>query len=163
MQILTCIVKCFNIIIMTHDFSQNISSFIDPVEEAPDNYEAAGRWWARQLLNPKFDNGGKDKTNLMSMQLSTLLASSKRAEIEPRVRDFSKALSEILRKKGTLMVSVDYHPDQILADAAKTAGIEVDDISTFPWKTEMIIYEESVLVSEGPGAEFVQVWPPVNK
>jgi len=148
---------------MKHEFRQDISSFIDPFGEAPNNYEAAGRWWARQLLDPKFDNGGKDKTNLMSIQLSTLLASSKRAEIEPRARDFSKALSEILRKKGTLMVSVDYHPDQILADAAKTAGIEVDDISTFPWKTEMIIYEESVLVSEGPGAEFVQVWPPVNK
>ncbi|MEI7674131.1 MAG: hypothetical protein WCI60_00130 [bacterium] len=163
MQILTFIVQYVNVIIMTQEYKQDTSSFIDPFEEAPDNYEAAGRWWARQLLNPKFDNGGKDKTNLMSMQISTLLASSKRTEIEPKIRDFSKALSELLIKRGVLMVSVDYHPDQILADAAKTAGIEVDDISTFPWKTEMIIYDESVLVSEGPGAEFVQIWPPVEE
>lgn len=119
--------------------------------------EIAANWWGDVICNPKFDNGDSGSTGGLGMMLA--LMNTKPVENETKQK-FIKELQERIIKqlqieidKGygrkQMIISVDYHPDQILNDCAIIAGINSNN---FPWKTTMWISTNVVCVRYGYSA-----------
>lgn len=132
------------------------------VEEATDAYQAAGRWWAHAVLEGSFDNGADDPLNQQAQNMARVMSKSAEPELEDKIGGFAKALEHLLRKDEIRSVGVDYHPAQVLRDAADLAGMPFNEMMTFPWKTNMWIENGVVRVSAGYGQPIEQVWPPVS-
>ncbi len=129
----------------------------------PGNIAAAAEWWSKAIYSPTFDNGDKSRNGDMASLLATLLSAS-----DPVTKDqaeaFKLALTELLMEKMQTCLSfsiyVDYHPDQILVDAATRAGIR--NTRCFPWKTYMSINSDRVEVSAGYGKPYETIWTKDN-
>ena len=101
----------------------------------------ATEWWADRVCAPRFDGLSEaergDPAN-DSYQFAEMLAAMSTVPIDEDQRGkFIAALQEELKAEGYkpyLGLSVDYHPCQELARAAKEAGVPSKN---FPWKTSM--------------------------
>lgn len=141
---------------------EEISSLLEPVSEASDEYEAVGRWWAHKVLDPEFNNGGTDEPNIMMKQMATMLAREQQPLVEGRIREFAVALADLLREREETSIYVDYHADPILMEAADIAGMEANDMLTFPIKTGTYIQDGIVTARAGYGSPAEQIWPPID-
>lgn len=123
--------------------------------------EFAAKWWADRVCckDVKFDNGDKSVNGVVVQCLASSLvkpASDKEKE------NFIIALTEGILDKQRDTLAVDYHPDDILRNAAHQSGISEHN---FPWKTVMFILPDDestgfkILVKEGYGAPQQQVYP----
>lgn len=132
--------------------------------------EAAAQWWADELRHGALlDNGDDNTTTLVSLLIV------KQEIPEDQIVHFQEVLAGLIRERlgpsaqeslergdpafGSYgrIISVDYHPDRILSEAADIAGIPVS-ISTFPWKTMMHVSVGSVTVAHGYGAPFESIY-----
>ena len=96
--------------------------------------EQIANWWADKICGRvKFDNGDDSETGFMTSMLATMLA---KPTTDEQREKFVKALSGRIEGKEYLMLSVDYHPDEILRESAEEAGISEGN---FPWKTYVIM------------------------
>jgi len=117
--------------------------------------ELAAKWWGDKLsCGFSHDNGD-------AMQ-SALANFGKDSRVRPdanQIESFRRALAKLITEKTSgerkrLRISVDYHPNEDLWEAGKTAGIVNLEL---PIKTNMIIQPGSVEVSEGYGAKFIEL------
>ena len=135
--------------------------------------------WGELLINPKFDALGADANRddpdgsmTAAQGLAAMLASQSKPspeQLEVFKAELKKLLSSKIRFENHTYIilddgcygykynlHVDYHPDLMLAMAAKTAGIS-DNV--FPWKTSLYFYDNHVALSYGYGAESVNFYP----
>lgn len=125
--------------------------------------ETAADWWIEQITGHKmnWDNGaqnaGSKEERDLGMRmflLGNLTANIARERItDDQVLAFRDSLIRQLREAHnnypTITLSVDYHPDRYLSEAAQEAGI---DDYVFPCKTTMWIKSDSIEVKLGYGA-----------
>ncbi len=112
--------------------------------------EKAVNWWAERVEQPTFDAGADSP----EMELAEAMANMLTIPVtENCIEKFKGELRDALKDKDYNPwqgIHTDYHPDPILFEAAKGAGINV---SNFPWKTSMYFKDDgSVQVSLGYGA-----------
>jgi len=101
---------------------------------------AAAEWWMKRISGPL----GKDQLQRFKNNLVMLL--SRKASIGFGV--------------DCITLDCDYAPCGILSDAGKDADIPT---ANFPWKVTMAVKPDKVLVSDGYGMPWVQVWPIEHK
>lgn len=122
--------------------------------------EKAVIWWADQVTKPTFnaltDEERKQPGN-RGMEFAEALASISVKPISQTQRAiFISTLRSTLKvnrlyNRWALILDVDYHPCEMLSNAAKFAGIPE---SNFPWKTTMWVMENGrVLVRLGYGGK----------
>lgn len=120
---------------------------------------AAANWWAEAIGSPTFDNGDAMSSMLGSMVGSRAPVGDSAGFAEALVAKVDERLGVMAGWDGVdepyLTLSVDYGPEQILAEAAQAAGV---GLRRFPWKTSMWIYSDHVTVSAGYQAQTVLVW-----
>ena len=112
----------------------------------------AAKWWADKLryVSPtNFDNGDNSKTGAYTMMLATVLALDSETSLES-IDLFEEKLANKIKEHveayGSLTLSVDYAPDDILSSIAYETNVCTNG---FPWKTTMWIREDDVSVSSG--------------
>jgi len=127
----------------------------------------AAQWWADQLLkaqaSPADRMGAEDDSPMRSAVALAMLGHMQaidRADDPSAIDRFRENLSAALLASRSHLsgtgFGVAYGPDDILADAAVSAGIKVG-MTTFPWKTVMWISPGSVRVSAGYAAAAVEL------
>lgn len=81
---------------------------------------------------------------------------SKNLHEDTRIRFRTKLRDTILdrREAGHLSLDCDYAPNRMLADCAREAGVKLNN---FPWKTNMEISGNTVMVSDGYGQPFERI------
>lgn len=124
--------------------------------------------WCKKLMDPVFDNGDKSDHGFLSMALATINIETAKTKIQnmaERIEVFKTALrDELLRvrdnpKDGEYFspwLDVDYHPCQLLADAAEKAGIPK---SQFSCKSSVAMFSDCVQVSFGYAATHIYYYP----
>ena len=124
--------------------------------------EVAAAWWANKLRNitpASFNNGDESSVGGMGMMMAFLLADKKSPDVD-KVDAFEKELVEKIVQEveefGSLYISCDYAPDNLLSELAYAHEIET---SCFPWKTSMWISKEEVKVSCGYARPAVTIYP----
>lgn len=124
--------------------------------------KVAAEWWANKLrhIGPKhFDNGDDSTTGGYAMMMATVLAMEDQASNEA-IKMFEKRLAEEIKEhvkeNGSMILSVDYAPDDVLGNIADECDIAPNG---FPWKTTMRIKEDRVSVSYGYGAPEKIIFP----
>ena len=139
-------------------------------EKEPDRriFERAAELWVRMLANPKYDNLGPNSPespdSIRQNTLASVLASRiPKNNTEDVLEKFRAILLENLTDENIQLrrrqsLHVDYHPDQILAEAANEAGLKME----FPWKTSMWITDAYISVRNGYAAESVYHYPLSN-
>lgn len=114
----------------------------------------ASKWWAEKIRHGcKLDNGENlnSKDGAMAFMIAKINQHEARKRITTEQIDkFEKELCLIieaaLKTKNFVWIGVDYHPCAILVAACKATGID-EDISLFPWKTNMHILLDKGSVS----------------
>ena len=127
--------------------------------------QAAAEWWANALKNPSFDNGESSAGGQPLAGLLALMGSPSHSD--ECLEAFTASLAERIEAELAsgrynsfgFRIGVDYHPDPMLAEAAAEAGLESNGLSTFPWKTCMLIENGIVEVSAGYGSPMKQIYP----
>ena len=119
--------------------------------------KAASKWWSEVVTNPEFDNGDTSLTGGMTMIMANQL---KEGVTQEQKEKFEEALFEVLKEKikedwDYFSFRSDYGPDGNLYKAFKRSGISEHNS---PWKTDMILKKEKVLVSYGYAAPFETIW-----
>lgn len=139
---------------------------LQTIQSAQTAGDAAAMWWTSILRDPKLDNG--DDSPMMAV-ITTLSKEHHPAQPEDGLELFFLHLSGYLNDKLGEMnpdsyevrygigLSVDYHPDQVLAECATVAGLRLG-ISDWPWKTHMTVKPDEVSVSYGYRAQPEVVW-----
>lgn len=115
----------------------------------------AAKWWGEKLRKfAPHDNGDQNTTSLFAGILADMMATP---ECEENVNRFIDMLSDAImaKDKDTINLDCDYAPCRILQEVAKDAGINQ---SNFPWKTNMIISGNKVLVSDGYGRPYERIF-----
>lgn len=111
----------------------------------------AVEWWSKAIEHPKFDNGDTSQQGGIASMLA-ILAHGGTPVTSEKGKMFSEALrSSLMHGLDGYCLSVDYHPEGQLADAAEVAGISTDLVS-WPWKTVMWFERDGVQVKQGYGA-----------
>jgi hypothetical protein len=130
--------------------------------------KAAAQWWADTLRQPQApiqeQMGAEDDSPMRSgagVLMGIMAQSLDRVNDDTAIDRFAAELETDLlanqmKYMGGYGFGTDYHPDRVLVDAAKRAGIKVG-MTTFPWKTIMWISPGSVTVSAGYGAQSVEI------
>lgn len=122
--------------------------------------------WKRALANPVYRNTRPEegfehvKNEILNAAIYDKLPKNNTSDVLDR---FGEALKPRLMnqyesphgKFWKTYLNVDYHPDQVLADAAKEAGLDMP----FPLKTNMGLTEADVSFSMGYGAPRVYHYP----
>lgn len=120
----------------------------------PQNVEVAVNWWASAIQSPKMDNG----TDILAI-FSVMLSKTNKEYSEEEINTFKDTLAtkviEELDQKRSCKLSVDYDPCKSLQEAGNKVGIKSFG---FPIKTNMIITEDNVIVSEGYMAPCKTIW-----
>ncbi len=127
-----------------------------------DYNKVAARWWADKLRNVEpgnFDNGDKSGAGSFAMLMYSMLAMSKQPATET-IDKFEERLAETIKEqveaRGSMTLSVDYGPDDILGSLAQESGVSTNG---FPWKTTMRIETNKVSVSAGYAAPVENIFP----
>lgn len=126
--------------------------------------EAAAEWWAAKMQQPfNQDNGTSNEPNggTMFMLMNLAGATAQKGITPAKVENFKAALIRSIvegTQNSRRVFGVDYHPDQILAEACEAAGIAT---GALPCKTHMWIDAATfkVTASFGYGAEAKIVYP----
>ena len=139
--------------------------------EIKEEIKVAAKWWADQLRqSPRHDNGDAFQSGL-----ATLLASQVGHPSEEQIARFERELAELLSVQDAFQgdswipsrpewasyarcIGCDYHPDRVISDALRKAGIESFSL-LLPFKTVMQINPGEVNVAYGYGAPFKTIWP----
>lgn len=149
----------------------------------PDNIiERAAELWTRFLRKPTFDNGDTTGRSAMASAMATVNAPT---HTEETLQAFKSALTDYLKfmrdhdgeeipedkrepadQYGRIRthyrfdtsLSVDYDPDEALHLAAIAAGI-TGSKTVFPWKTDVYLRSDSVMVSAGYRAQYAYHYP----
>ncbi len=129
--------------------------------------EAAAVWWVEAIQNPKFDNGSPEQGG--SPIASILAMLTHKPQDSSAVLAFKTNLAKRIESELAsgrhsmygLSIGVDYHPDEILAEAANAAEMSGTEMSVFPWKTHMRIDTKTgtINVSHGYRAPMRQIYP----
>ncbi len=121
---------------------------------------AAAKWWTDLLRKGAEWDNGDDRCNAFTSTLSSVFP--KAVPTETQLETFYEALKAnlktTLRSDGTTQVYVDYHAPDVLMDAATSAGINANGMTTFGCKTCMWITPHKVSVSQGYGAPEKTIW-----
>jgi hypothetical protein len=80
-----------------------------------------------------------------------------RSDLERKAGDFALILADLSRNDDTRRISVDYHPDRTLSDAADMAFVS----APFSIKSYTEINDGVVTAREGRSGEVTQIWPPL--
>ena len=109
---------------------------------------AAIEWWAYAIQAPSLNNG---VNNAQLTALKMALTSSRRQFTAEEIKDFIEELAKIILMDldlyGHCELDVDYSAYGSLDIATRKLKIPKGDISTFPWKTNMTITTEAVIVT----------------
>ena len=112
-------------------------------------------WWSEKIQKPlNQNNGDQSSGGAIAFMLMNMVANNAQQSITPeKIKVFeetlTKKLMEVENEKYLQNLDVDYHPNQILAESAEKAEI---DLSVFPCKTwTRIGLENEVEVSLGYG------------
>ena len=117
--------------------------------------EKAVNWWAEQIEQPTFDAGADSPEMKLAETMAGMLVKPIDVECITKFKDELRSALKDKDYNPFRGLHVDYHPDLILFEAAKGAGINE---SNFPWKTNMYFKDDgSVSVSSGYGAAFVDL------
>ena len=112
--------------------------------------EKAVNWWAERIEQPTFDAGADSPEMKLAEAMAQMLTST---VAEGCTEKFKNELRSALKKEDFDPwhgIHTDYHPDPILFEAAKEAGVNENN---FPWKSSMYFRDDgSVQVSLGYGA-----------
>lgn len=113
--------------------------------------------WKFLLANPTYDNGGRGLAAALTPYLASQMPSNATAE---RLEEFGRALRRVLltpneRGYHNTRMGVDYHPGEVLGEAADEVGLEME----WPYKTDVFLTEDAVAVSAGYRAERVYHYP----
>lgn len=116
--------------------------------------KAAAKWWADRLRSPGLpSNGDASGAGGMVAILGALTQRPQSAEALTKFETLLAArITQELAKGHGLWLGVDYHPDALLADAARDAGL-TPGMGDWPWKTHMDVRPECVRVAPGYRAE----------
>lgn len=126
--------------------------------------DAAVAWWSVAVSSPKFSALTKEERQDPRERPMVFAEGLAQCLVKPiadsALRTFESALAsriyDLARERGRVFLSVDYHPDPILAGAAADAGIPEGN---FPWKTWMrFLPDGSVSVKYGYGAPDVTIY-----
>ena len=111
--------------------------------------------WKTLLANPKYDNlgdtGTPDERRTMGFAsaLTAMISKNNTPDVLDRFgEELAKALAAVDVPGNYYWLDVDYQPCQMLADAAKSAGLKME----WPWKTTTWIKADSVELRAGYGA-----------
>lgn len=114
--------------------------------------KVAAKWWRNAVAEGEWDNGDAFHNAFFSIMGSGL------RENNPEILDrFEKELSELILEEQPFDLSVDYHPDQILYNAAERAGFKSIDFA-FPCKSHMAFRNGCVTAKIGYGAEHKYIY-----
>jgi 2-methylcitrate dehydratase PrpD len=128
------------------------------------NIELIAQWWADKVTAPSlnWDNGDNSQAGGLTFMLANMLAQQSRNNAPSDAPEkFKAALIKGLKDSQTYQKSngthipflnVDYHPCEILAQAAAEAGI---DASAFPCKSSTQVIDGKALAACGYGAKSV--------
>lgn len=125
----------------------------------PGHIAAAAEWWANSITAPTHDNGDTTRNGEVGSFLAMLLCAGNpvtKEQAEAFKLALIESLMEVMKDRSYFSIHVDYHPDRILAEAAREAGIT--STQCFSWKTSMNISEDKVEVSEGYAAPRKVIW-----
>lgn len=113
----------------------------------------AANWWAEKIGgNTIHDNGDDSFGSVLAGLLADTMIKKPTVEQLESYREFlAKEILKVLEKRGSMFLSCDYSPDGILTKAAKASGIE---LANYPWKTNMMIDDNKIRVSEGYGEPY---------
>lgn len=154
-------------------------------EHTATSARVAAAWWASQLRSAagKGDNGSDDRISMMAMGMTSLIHSKHPPTEENCERfesDLARRIAEILETDGAdyrcywdnqgwddggvdLVLSVDYHPCEVLLSALEVAGVDrnVREIAALPLKTTMRVSARRVLLGAGYRAPWREIHGPV--
>lgn len=128
--------------------------------QCPENVRAAVDWWANAIQSPKFDDGCTHPLLMTTLYVNR--GGYSKEDIKVFKRSLAQDILIELQQYGRCLLSVDYHPCEILSRAGEKIGLN-DTPSYYPWKTRMIISENAVEVSEGYGSPKKTVWSSEEK
>ncbi len=122
----------------------------------------AAHWWAEEIRRiniGSFDNG----TEIGCCHYMAALLAAKMKPKEEDLAKFEKTLAKELKRRAKgkkfpcdpVVVHVDYHPVDFLAEIARKSGIS-DKV--FPWKTLMWIYPHEIRVRRGYSNEVETIY-----
>lgn len=122
---------------------------------SPVTARRAADLWRRMVESPIFDNGDRSEQGFFCKAMAeSIPTESDEAKLDAfRDRLEAALLDESIRPYDRSGLHVDYHPDEILAQAAEGTKIR------FPCKTNMWVYNDHIGVSAGYGAETVNHYP----
>jgi len=120
--------------------------------------ERAAKFWAGYLREPEamsFNNGDMGRNGPIAQMLFDM---GKKKHPDEKIDLFEKLLTEYLldeTKRQFYMLSVDYHPDDILSECLGASLVKWNSTAIFPCKTAMYIDWENdkLFIKEGSGAE----------
>ena len=127
--------------------------------------DAAALWWVAVLTNPKLDNGTQGEP---MMDALIAMAEEGPHPIAEELAEFGGILARMLNEQLDddgdrymiehygIGLSVDYHPDSMLSQAADEAGLRLH-MGQWPWKTSMRVKSDEVTVWYGYSATEPQV------
>ena len=113
------------------------------------------KWWRNKIECCHHDNGDSSTECMMAGVLADLLA-RQNAPSQFQLDKFEEVLTKTIMNNTSVVVTLncDYHPCEILHDAASAAGI---DESVFPWKVSTQTTEDSVCVKDGYGSPMMEI------
>lgn len=114
----------------------------------------AAKWWGDRLRgNTHHTNGSDDEGSKMAGILADMMSGLVSNDTITRFEEI--LVDKILAEKSEYVdLYCDYHPDPLLFEAAKEAGI--NDMA-FPWKTGVKISNGKVRVSDGYATGFTEI------
>lgn len=119
---------------------------------------AAAEWWTKNIGS----NAKQIAADEMQSLFLRMCSSSTRISDEQLQKFFKLLKNRVIKEMKSnrnVNLSVDYYPDEILAEVARECGISN---SAFPCQTSMWIDEKQVVVSNGYGAEQQEIYNTKN-
>lgn len=131
----------------------------------------AVNWWANEISNPKPHSNGDNSpaslfacmfADMMQEKITELQIVEFRAELARLIEREIERDIEMHYSRVMVYLICDYHPCEMLSDAAERAGISK---SNFPYKTGMLIEsidggkDYTVSVSDGYAQPYVKLYP----
>jgi hypothetical protein len=127
---------------------------------------AAAAWWVAAIRKVRAERAAIEPEMTKAAVMCALAEVAMRADgilrnlaTEGRLARFGAELDRRLRDTDPgewgATLSVDYHPEELLAEAAEAAGI---DASQFPRKTRMRVYDDHVTAKAGYGSRHRLIW-----
>lgn len=120
--------------------------------------KVAVKWWGDKLRNPlsvKQNNGEKYQEQMLGLLrlMSAIQTNFKEEDICKFEKVLAEKVLERINLSKSVILSIDYSPNEMLSDALKESIKDYNPMSVFPCKTVMWVELDEVNVREGYGAE----------